>query len=291
MTRVAGIIGRPVGHSLSPVFQAAAFASAGLDVSYEKWETEPSALADRIRWLREPHVLGANVTIPYKEDVSGLLDRIDPQAASVGAINTITNVGGRLTGYNTDGEGFVESLRDGASFEPSGRSFLLLGAGGAARGIAFGLAAAGVESIAIANRTPSRSSALAADVQAVAPMPQVRAVPMAEPLGGFDCIVNCTSLGMSGTAEASISPRDLHGANPDSLIVDIVYTPALTPFLRAAREAGLATLGGLPMLVHQGGLAFSLWTGTEAPIDVMLKSAKKALGERATLGASEGGRR
>ncbi|MBI5948870.1 MAG: shikimate dehydrogenase [Chloroflexi bacterium] len=278
MTRLAGIIGHPVAHSLSPVFQGAAFAQCGLDVRYEAWDTTADALAGRVVSLRDPKYLGANVTIPHKETVIPLLDELGGQSARVGAVNTIVNREGRLYGFNTDGSGFVVALRNEAQFDVAGKAVLLLGAGGAARGIAFALAEARVASIGFWNRTPERAARLAADVaRDGAPVHTVSNLDTA----GYDCIVNCTSVGMHGGGAEGQAPCDFAAARPTALAVDIVYRPEETPFLRAASAAGLATLGGLPMLIYQGALAFELWTGVRAPVEAMFEAARNALkGER-----------
>lgn len=283
MTRRAGIIGHPVAHSLSPVFQSAAFAHCGLDVVYERWDTPAAKLAERIASLRDGEVLGANVTIPHKEAVIPLLDEMGGQSARMGAVNTIVNRDGRLFGFNTDGPGFVAALKAEAVFDPAGKRMLLLGAGGAARGIAFALAEANAAAVAIANRTRERAARLADEVGG--PGGIVRAVPLDVALGEYDCVVNCTSVGMHGGPEPAGLPVGLDDARPGSLVVDIVYAPELTPFLAEATRRGLRTLGGLPMLIYQGALAFELWTGVRAPIDVMFTAARNELASRA------GGRR
>ncbi len=274
MSARLGIIGSPVAHSLSPAIQGAALAAAGLDATYERWETPVEALPDRVASLRQRDCLGANVTIPHKQAVLPLLDDIAPLAAAIGAVNTIVNtvVDGesRLTGHNTDGAGFVAALRE-AGFEPNGTRILLVGAGGAARGIAFALREAGA-AVAISNRTPERAEALAAAADAAA-------VPFEAPPHPCDCVVNCTSAGMHGSGAEHVTPFDPTAAAPGTLIVDIVYAPAETPLLRAARAAGMPVLGGLPMLIHQGALAFELWTGRPAPLDAMRTAARAALGE------------
>lgn len=277
MTRRAGIIGHPVAHSLSPVFQGAAFAHCGLDARYEAWDTPAEGLAQRVAALRAPDVLGANVTIPHKEAVIPLLDELGGQSARVGAVNTIVNREGRLFGFNTDGPGFVAALKNEAAFDPAARSILLLGAGGAARGIAFALAEARAAGIGIWNRTPDRASRLARDVTASGGIVHTAHAP--DP-GGYDCIVNCTSVGMEGTGTEAASPCDFAGARPGALAVDIVYKPEETAFLRAAKSAGLRTLGGLPMLIYQGALAFELWTGVPAPVEVMFDAARRRLREQ-----------
>ncbi len=274
MSRRVGIIGHPVGHSLSPAFQQAAFSHSGLDVVYERWETPLTSLPDRVASLRAPEVLGANVTVPHKEHVIPLLDEVGGLAARAGAVNTIVNREGRLFGFNTDGPGFIAALRNEAAFEPAGRSFLLLGAGGAARGIALALLEARA-TVDIWNRTPGRAVALARDLGAPA-----RALADPPHLASYDCVVNCTTVGMEGGPDPRGLPCPLETAGPALLVVDIVYTPRETPLLRRAAARGLRTLGGLPMLIYQGALAFELWTGIPAPVDVMFRAAENELARR-----------
>jgi shikimate dehydrogenase len=276
MSRRAGIIGHPVAHSLSPAFQAAAFAHTGFDVTYELWDTPTAALPSRIESLRDAACLGANVTIPHKQDVIPLLDELGGHSAQVGAVNTIVNREGRLFGFNTDGPGFVRALRNEAAFEPAGASFLLIGAGGAARGIAFALVEARAARLAISNRTPARAKRLAADLQS----PTAVTVDPSSPVTGYDCIVNCTSVGMEGTGTESRSPCTFQATGKPRLAVDIVYAPERTAFLGAAEAAGIRTLGGLPMLIYQGALAFEHWTGVPAPVDVMFDAARAELARR-----------
>lgn len=273
MTRLVGVIGHPVGHSISPRFQGAALAAAGIDARYEAWDAPEEELPARLESLREPNCLGANVTIPHKQAVMPFLDELSATAAQVGAVNTIVNDGGRLVGHNTDGHGFVEALRLDASFEPLGRSILLLGAGGAARAIAFALVEAGIAHLAIHNRTAQRARDLVADISS----PSVGATPDSDDVSAFDCVVNTTSVGMEGTGTEDDSPSELRDARPGTLVVDIVYNPAETTLLRIARESGLPTLNGVAMLVRQGARSFELWTGRDAPVDVMFRAAREAL--------------
>lgn len=275
-----GIIGHPVAHSLSPVFQGAALRALGVDATYDAWDTPPNVLAERVASLRARDVLGANVTIPHKQAVVPLLDELDPLAARIGAVNTIVNREGRLTGHNTDGAGFVRALRDDANFDPRGRSVLLLGAGGAARGIAFALLEAGVVRLEIANRTAARAASLSTELRSYYPAASVQGAPFPPTDLSFDCIVNTTSVGMHGGGAEDASPCDFRHAEPGALAVDIVYVPAETPFLRAAAARGLPVLGGLPMLIFQGVLAFELWTGRAAPVGAMLDAARAALAAR-----------
>ncbi len=276
MSRKAGIIGHPVAHSLSPVFQEAAFDHCGLDVHYERWDTPADALETRIRMLRSGDVLGANVTIPHKEAVIPFLDELGGLSARVGAVNTIVNREGRLFGFNTDGPGFVAALKNESAFDPAGKTLLLLGAGGAARGIAFALGEAHAAQVSIWNRSAERAYRLIAQLSAAGVRADWQAAP--EPWG-YDCIVNCTSVGMEGTGTEGTAPRDFTRAKPEALAVDIVYKPEVTSFLEAAAARGLRTLGGLPMLIYQGALAFELWTGVPAPVDVMFDAARKQIGK------------
>jgi shikimate dehydrogenase len=268
-----------VGHSLSPVFQQAALDHCGLDVRYEAWETPEESLAERVASLRDAGYLGANVTIPHKERVIPLLDELGGQSAKVGAVNTIVNREGRLFGFNTDGPGFVAALRNEANFDPARKAILVLGAGGAARGIVFALAEARADNIGIWNRSAGRAGKLAADLGTTGVSVHTAALP---DTGGYDCIVNCTSVGMEGTGTEGESPCDLSTARESALAVDIVYRPEETGFLREARARGLKTLGGLPMLVYQGALAFELWTGVRAPVEVMFDAARARLREQST---------
>jgi len=275
VSRRAGIIGHPVAHSLSPVFQSAAFEHSGLDARYELWDTPAEALAWRVETLRATDVLGANVTIPHKQAVIPLLDELGGHSAQVGAVNTIVNRAGRLFGFNTDGPGFVRALQNEAAFDPAGARIRLLGAGGAARGIAFALVEARAARVAISNRTMDRAVRLAADLGSPA-----CAVDPGAPVSGYDCIVNCTSVGMEGTGTETQSPCVFPAEGGPRLAVDIVYAPERTPFLAAAESAGVKTLGGLPMLIYQGALAFEHWTGVPAPVDVMFDAARSELARR-----------
>ena len=281
MTLRLGIIGYPLGHSASPAFQQAALDHLGIDAAYEAW---PERLADRVRELRAPEVLGFNVTIPHKQAVMPLLDEVDPTARDVGAVNTVVRTAGRLVGANTDVAGFLAALRDEGAYDPRGRSALLLGAGGAARAVAYALLTEGAARVAIANRSPQRARALAAELNARFPA-TVDALPLdAEALAPrlaagapADLLVNCTSLGMAHGPDPDASPIPDALIPAESLVYDLVYNPQETPLLAAARRAGARTLGGLPMLVYQGAVAFRLWTGRDAPVDVMLRAASAAL--------------
>jgi shikimate dehydrogenase len=233
--------------------------------------------------LRRPEYLGANVTIPHKERVGQMLDGTDSWAGRVGAVNTIVKEGRRLVGHNTDAYGFVRSLKDKAGFEIEDSHALLLGAGGAARAAAFGLAEEGIASLTIANRTLERARSLADSVRSL--VPSVTAIPLeaaflAEALPGADLIVNCTPMGMSSGATRELTPLHADAIPSTALVYDMVYAPPETPLLLEARKAGARCLGGLWMLVYQGAAAFELWIGRDAPVGVMFEAAKRAMAAR-----------
>ncbi len=283
MTLRLGIIGYPLGHSASPAFQQAALDHLGLDATYEAWPVEPERLAERVRQLRDADLLGFSVTVPHKETVMPLLDEVDAAARDIGAVNTVVHRDGRLVGANTDLDGFLQALRDDGAYDPCGCSALLLGAGGAARAVAYALLAEGAARVAIANRSPGRARILAQELSARFPArvdtltldPEALAPMLAA--ASVDLLVNCTSLGMAQGPDPDASPIPAALIPARTLVYDLVYNPAETPLLAAARRAGARTLGGLPMLVYQGAAAFRMWTGREAPVDVMMRAASQAL--------------
>ena len=280
MTPRVGIIGYPLGHSLSPAFQQAAFDHYGMDVRFYMWETLPRGLARMVDGLRAPDVLGANVTVPHKESVIPLLDRLRDSARSVGAVNTVVNRSGDLEGHNTDTTGFLRALIEEGAFNPAGKRVLLLGAGGSARAAAQALVGQRVASLTVANRTLERAQDMVMELPATC---RLEAVPLTtEALGDgdrWDLIVNCTTLGMRHGPGEGQSPLPAGAISADTLVYDLVYNPRETPLLGEARKAGARTLGGLPMLVYQGAEAFTLWTGREAPLSVMFHAAEEALEE------------
>jgi shikimate dehydrogenase len=276
---VVGLIGHPVGHSISPVFQQAGFDALGLDIRYEAWETAGEALAGRVASLREDERIGANVTVPYKEAVLELLDVLTEEALRTGAVNTIARGdGGRLVGHNTDIAGFDEALRRDGGFDPSGARVCVLGAGGAARAAIVALVDGGAAEIALWNRTPERAHALAGALDRRDGRLRVVGDDVGEAAAEAGLIVNCTTLGMAGGAGAGLSPLLEPEIPTGAFVFDIVANPAETPLMAAARSRGCATLGGLSMLVRQGARAFTLWTGREAPLEVMFAAARRAMG-------------
>lgn len=277
--RIAGVIGYPLQHSVSPAMHQAAFDALGLRVAYERWETPPDRLEWRIASLRHQGMLGASVTVPYKESVLWLVDELDDLARKTGAVNTVVNRAGRLFGYNTDAPGFLRALTEDARFEPKGKRVLLLGAGGAARAVGIGLLQSGVASLAIANRTQARAEALRQALLSTGTTDGavISVLPWGALPNAPDLIVNATSIGMRHSSAEGQSPVSTSQISSGSLVYDLVYNPPETPLLKAARQAGARTLGGLPMLVYQGAMAFELWTGRKPPLDVMFHAARQAL--------------
>ena len=289
MSKRVGIIGHPIRHSISPVFQQAALDYCSLDATYRAWDVETQDLTEFIEGLRSTDTLGINVTVPHKEAVIFHLDHIDDWASSAGAVNTIVNEGGKLTGHNTDGSGFLRALEDHGHFSPEGRRVLIIGAGGSAKGVALALAHRGAAAITIANRTLERAQRLAELIEGhfssgySEDRPRVSAIPLggeedlARAAAECDLLVNCTTLGMKHGPDELSSPLPALYIPSSVLVYDLVYNPLETPLLREAIRAGAASLGGLPMLVYQGAASFELWTGRKAPVDVMLRAAEAAL--------------
>lgn len=280
MASSVGLIGDPVAHSVSPAFQQAAFDALGIDARYEAWRTSGAELAARVASLRRPAVLGANVTVPHKQAVMPLLGEIDDAAERVGAVNTIVSRGGRLSGFNTDIAGFIAALREDGGLDPAGLRVGVLGAGGAARAVVWGLLAAGAARVLVLNRTVGRATGLVAELAgergsaAVLPADAGAAAGL---LAGCDLLVNCTAVGMRHSGADTASPLPAEAIPPGAFVADIVANPLQTPLLRAAAIRGCRTLGGLAMLVRQGAASFELWTGRPAPLEVMFAAARRAM--------------
>ncbi|MDD5092838.1 MAG: shikimate dehydrogenase [Dehalococcoidia bacterium] len=279
MTQKVGLIGYPLGHSISPAFQQAAFDHLGLDIRYELWETPPGNLSQVVKDIRSAEKLGANVTVPYKEAVLRLMDYLDPMASDIGAVNTIVKRDGILIGYNTDAGGFLRALKEQGKFDPQDKKVAIIGAGGVARAIGFVLVKSGVRSLALFDIDAARAGKLASDLEAkqVSVLTSEKSAEFRKAVSTADLLVNCTPLGMKHSPGEKRSPVDEKLISPGSLVYDVVYNPIKTPLLQMAERAGARTLGGLSMLVYQGVLAFELWTGRTAPVDIMMGKAGGAL--------------
>lgn len=274
---VYGILGHPVAQSLSPAMHNAAFRALGLDAVYVPFPVAPAQLEAALAGLAAAGVRGLNVTVPHKQAIVSLLDDLTPEAREMGAVNTVRLDGGHAVGTNTDGAGFLLSLTHDLDFAPAGRSVLLLGAGGAARAIAYALLRADVGRLTIANRTGERAQALVADCRTRFPGVPVEAAALDAVAGTApDLLVNATTVGM-GDGE---TPVALDAVGVTGAVIDIVYHPAETPLLAAAKALGLARTNGIGMLLYQGAAAFRFWTDREPPVDVMREALLAGLGAR-----------
>lgn len=273
-TKVAGVFGDPVEHSLSPLMHNAAFRELGMDWVYVPFHVKPDALAAAVQGVRAMAIAGVNVTVPHKVAVMEHLDEIDHEAQLIGAVNTIVHREGRLFGYNTDGRGFLRSLERQTGREIEGANVLIVGAGGAALAIACSMALTGAGSITIANRTAAKAEAVAARVREYAPTHVVSLddcdLSFQKALGEAEIVVHTTSVGMYPRHETPpIIP--VEKLDRSALVCDIVYRPQETSLIRAARERGCAVLTGEGMLAYQGAIAFELFTGRPAPDELMLQ--------------------
>lgn len=272
-TRTVGVIGWPVTHSLSPVIHNAAFRVLELDWIYVPLPVQPAHIVGAIDALRRLGFSGANVTMPYKDAASDGMNTLSDDAARLGAVNTVVVDDESLLGHNTDAPGFDRFLRRDAAVDPSGRSVLLFGAGGAARACALALARGGVTSITVAAREPTKAGGVHRAVEGFAV--SVRAVSFDGATDvDADLIVNATPIGRRGET------LPLPAIRPEMLVVDLLYDPAVTPLLAAARAGGATAFGGLGLLLQQAALSFELWTGRQPPLDVMSAAAASAIAGR-----------
>ncbi len=271
---LAAVIGSPVGHSLSPAIHNAAFRAAGLSWLFVAWEVPDGLAGEALSAMKSLGMAGLSVTMPHKTAVAEAVDTLSPQAKKLQAVNCVARQGNQLVGHNTDGIGFLASLRADADFEPRGKTALVVGAGGAARAVVLALAEAGAAGIGVLNRTPARAQA-AADLA-----PEVARPAAPREVGGFDLVVNATPVGMAGSGGAG-SPRDLplpvDDLHPGQLLVDLIYEPMETPLLQAARARDVPAIGGLGMLVHQAAAAFEIWTQQPAPVEAMTEAVKSKM--------------
>ena len=276
-TAIAGLVGFPVGHSLSPLLQNAAFAAMDLDWCYVAFEVLPGSLDSAVAGAAALGLRGLSVTMPHKAAAARLATRHSRQVRRLGAANTLIFQGGAVLAESCDGDGLLDDLREGASFDPAGRRCGVIGAGGAGRATVLALAEAGAAEVVIVNRTAApawRSAALA---------PKVARVGRPEELSGMDLVVQATPVAMANFGgareEATAQPGEeatavIAGVDPSrfgagQLVVDLVYDPPLTPFLLEARRHGASVRNGIGMLVHQAGRQIRLWTEAEPPLSAM----------------------
>jgi len=289
MTKRVVLIGHPVAHSLSGAMQQAAFDDKGIDAAYELWDRAPIALPDAIAEIRSEAFLGANVTIPHKERVVPLMDRLTDEAQATGAVNTITREGRRLIGHNTDVPGFAAALDQLVGRAKMPRQALVLGAGGGARAVVYGLIRVGFQRVVIFNRHLHRAEGLVKHFGRSAAHMDLKAMPwhpsiIESELAKTRILVNATSIGLTGDQ----SPLPGAVLAPELLVLDLIYNR--TRLLRDAEAAGCTARDGETMLLHQGAAAFTLWTGQPAPLELMAGAlaAARAGGLRSAEGEPAG---
>ncbi|WEK53107.1 MAG: shikimate dehydrogenase [Candidatus Cohnella colombiensis] len=269
-TVLFGVIGDPIRHSKSPVMMNRAFEALGINGSYGAFHVVPEKLGEAIKGIRALGFRGLNVTLPHKVNVMAHLDEIHPGALAAGAVNTIVNEQGRLIGYNTDGIGYVRSLKEEAASNLADSKIVVLGAGGAARGIVWALAQEHPAEIIVANRTEEKARELVATLSAEANLTPIAWSQLQTACQDADVVINTTSIGMAPNVDAV--PLDVSWLKPGAVASDLIYNPLKTKFLQQSDERGLVVHGGLGMFIYQGAYAFEYWTGQRAPVEVMVQA-------------------
>jgi len=279
LAELVACLGQPVAENPTGAMQEAAFHALGLNWRYLTIEVPPANLHEAILGVRAFGMRGVNLTIPHKVAVMQYLDEIAPDAAVIGAVNTVRRDGDRLIGENTDGKGFLRGVHVDAGLNPRGKRAIVLGAGGASRAIVTELALAGVADLLVVNRSASRAEPMVAQLAAKTQL-AIRFQPW---VGNYrvpadaEILVNATSIGLYPDVNA-MPPVDFSEASPNLLVCDAVFNPPETRLLEAAKRRGLPVLDGLSMLVYQGVIGFQLWTGLHPPENVMKRALRAALG-------------
>jgi shikimate dehydrogenase len=276
-TILYGVFGDPIRHSRSPIMLNRAFQEADMNAVYAAFHVRPDELGDAVRGIRALGYRGINVTIPHKVEVMQYLDEIDEGARVVGAVNTIVNEDGKLIGYNTDGIGYVRSLKEETGIDLLGKNVLVLGAGGAARGVAYALAKEGAGCIYIANRTKERALELAETISAFTKTIGLGLDEISNVVDEVAFVLNTTSAGMHPLTDELPMPVEL--LREHHLVSDLIYNPRITRFLREAEALGSRIHGGLGMFIYQGAFAFEYWTGKPAPVAAMRQVVEQSLAE------------
>lgn len=276
-TKIYGIFGYPVEHTFSPGMHNAAFKALKRDACYIAFSVHPDRLGDAVRAIIPLGLHGINITVPHKQKVVPFLDQLSEEARLIGAVNTVEVKEGKLIGHNTDGRGFLRSLKDQARFDPRGKTFLMIGSGGAARAVGFSLALSGASRLLLLDVDTAKAELLAGDIRKKTGI-EVRTISengLPSAADEAECIINATPLGLKKK-----DPLPLPAAHirPRHLVCDLVYNPAMTPLLRGAKSRRAKTLPGLGMLLFQGVIAFEIWTGKRAPVQVMKRALAKQIG-------------
>ncbi|MFH1379101.1 MAG: shikimate dehydrogenase [bacterium] len=280
LPKMVGLIGYPLGHTLSPQMHEAAFIKLNLNFRYSAFEVPPQKLSAAIQGIRALNFIGINITVPHKESVMEFIDEFDERAKKIGAVNTILNNKGKLIGYNTDAPGFLHSLRDEGGFIPRGKKAVICGAGGAARSIASSLASAGITRLVITDIDKRAAKILSRHIKkhfdcevAVYESGEDRALFRA--IQESDLLVNATPVGLKPGETIPILLKSLH---KKLFVYDVIY--ADTRLIKAARKKGLQSLNGIGMLVGQGAEAFKIWTNQDAPVEIMRRAVEDNLKTR-----------
>ena len=279
-TKVLCVIGHPIEHSMSPIMHNAALKELSLDYIYLAFDVPPNALEKAILGFKKSNMKGINVTIPHKEAIIHYLDELDPLSKQIGAVNTVKNEGGVLLGRNTDALGAKQALLD-AGFKIEGKKALIMGAGGAARAISFGLTEK-IDEIFISNRTEERAIKLAKELQDKTKIKATGKDTSKKTLrtltNSVDILINTTPIGMYPKIDVSPISKDL--LNENLFVFDIIYNPLQTRLLKDAKEIGSKTLNGLDMFINQGALAFEWWTGKKPNVELMKEKIIEQLGNK-----------
>ena len=279
MSKIFGVMGHPIGHTKSPVFQQAALDKLGIEVKFEAWDVAPEDLAAKVESFRTPDFMGACVTLPHKQAIMPMIDGLADTAEAVGAVNWVIPTDGKLIGHNTDAPGFLRALKEKAGCDPAGANAVVFGAGGAARAIVYALKTGGVNSVTIANRTVAKAQALASEMADGRFRPNaigLGVTELADVVPFATVLVNTSSMGMAGGPAPDETPVTAELISADATCYDAVYAPPETPFLLEAEKAGATPAGGITMLVYQGVVGFELATGQKAPVDVMFEALANA---------------
>ncbi|MFH1097145.1 MAG: shikimate dehydrogenase [Candidatus Desantisbacteria bacterium] len=266
-TKVVGIIGDPVKHSLSPQMHNAAFKHLKLNLVYVPFHVKPEQLNEAIKGMMALGMVGLNVTVPHKIEVMKYLDEISPDAKAIGAVNTISIKNNKCIGDNTDGRGFIRALIEDEGITIAGKNIVILGAGGSARAIGHSLIKDGVKRLIFCNRTAPRAEEMAKSFQSMGvSVAGMGIIDSRDEIAQADMIINTTSAGMKQGDPLLIDPSLIRKGQ---IVYDIIYSPPETPLLQTAKNSGARAINGLGMLIHQGALAFEIWTGCPAPVEVM----------------------
>jgi shikimate dehydrogenase len=277
-TKIVGVMGQPIAHSASPAMHNAAFAAMKLDWAYIALEVAPKNLRSALRGARDMNFVGVNLTVPHKILALEFCDEIDEEAKLLGAVNCISFRDGKIRGFNTDGYGFVEALKEEFNLELRGKRVLVLGAGGAGRAIAVKSAMENAAKVVVANRTASKIAPIRREISKTAT--KFAAIPLksdaiARESAKSDVLVNATSVGLRAGESLGLSQKSFRKG---FIVFDTIYNPAETELLRAAKKAGALAANGVSMLLHQGAKSFEIWTNRKPPLAVMRRALRQAVG-------------